>query len=111
MDSESSKPTNVGSNDQLGLEPERAGFDLHDCAMGYAYTESTDPAGPDDWSTDDVVKAFMAGYELAQRHEKAAAGKHVRIPTGADEAKAMATVAIAWLREHAPQELRPEFRA
>ncbi len=36
---------------------------------------------------------------------------HVRIPASAAEAKAMATVAIAWLREHAPDELRPEFKA
>ena len=37
--------------------------------------------------------------------------KHVRIPRCVAEAKAMATVAIAWLRENAPDELRHEFRA
>ena len=36
--------------------------------------------------------------------------EHVRIPASVSEAKAMATVAIAWLRQHAPDELRPEFR-
>ena len=49
------------------LRPEREAFDLHDCATGYAYTEATDPAAPDDWTTDDVVKAFIAGYEMAKR--------------------------------------------
>lgn len=36
-----------------------------------------------------------------------AAREHVRIPTSAAEAKAMATVALAWLRQHTPDELRP----
>lgn len=69
MTNNSDTPMGVGTSAGLGqTDPERAAFDLHDCAMGYAYTESTDPTGPDDWSTDDVVKAFKSGYELAQRH-------------------------------------------
>lgn len=63
--------------------------------------------GPTGYSIEAVQVCVEAAYKAGQAAER----EHVRIPTSAAEAKAMATVAIAWLREHAPDELRSEFRA
>jgi hypothetical protein len=73
----------------------------------YTYEDGLEEwTGPSDSDTPDMaaIRALVDATRAAEREQ-------VRIPTCAEEAKAMAIVAIAWLREHAPEELRPEFRA
>ena len=41
--------------------------DWHTQGSQYAYTEATDPDASEDWTTEDVVKAFVAGAEIAER--------------------------------------------
>lgn len=55
------------------------------------------------------VEPLYTGAQLATA--VAAEREQVRVPTSAAEAKAMATVAIAWMREHAPDDLQPWLRA
>lgn len=55
---------------------------------------------------DNAVCMVRAVVEAAgERLERLAAG-HVKMPTGADEAAAMANLGIAWLTEHAPERLK-----
>lgn len=62
--------------------------------------------------TNYVIRGYTAEQMEAYAHEAVRlnmaplSDEHVRIPESAAEAKAMATVAIAWLKEHAPDELR-----
>lgn len=45
-------------------------IDWHAHGMDWAFVESTDPAGSDEWTTDDVARAFAAGAGLAERIER-----------------------------------------
>ena len=41
--------------------------DWHEQGMGHAYIEASDPGAGDEWTTEDVAKAFAAGAKLAER--------------------------------------------
>jgi len=44
--------------------------DFYSVGMDYAYTEATDPSARDDWTTEDIVKAFEAGARFALRQSR-----------------------------------------
>lgn len=63
-------PGALGSNDQLGLAPERADIDWHGHGMAWALAESLSTARTDEWTTGDIARAFEAGARAAQRYER-----------------------------------------
>ena len=107
--SEPGQPAGLGCNEGLGLA-ELAKVCANHCREGLWQ--------PNIMQNEQGVRLNAAmlleqcAAEIRRMHAAVAAEReHVRIPASAAEAKAMATVAIAWLREHAPDELRPEFGA
>ena len=74
--------------------------DWYEQGMGYAYLEGTDPDGGDDWTTEDVARAFEAGAKLA---EKCAKSKLERLRA---DLKAMEGFAELWyfVSDEAPLE-------
>jgi hypothetical protein len=71
----------------MSTKPESAAAahpDWFQQGMDYAYTEAMDPAARDDWTTEDVAKAFEAGAKLALRDQaRAAAAQPVAQSVGA----------------------------
>lgn len=57
----------IDPGDDAPVAPADPITDWHACGMDYAFTEATDKSASDDWTTDDIAKAFQAGARLAQR--------------------------------------------
>lgn len=60
-------PGNVPLSDLLGPDAATHWFEA---GMDYAYTESTDPTCGDEWTSEDVARAFQAGALLAGRADR-----------------------------------------